>query len=157
MKILFTAVGSRGDVQPMIALALEARQRGHSVQVGAPPDCASWVRSHNLDFAVIGCDIQAWLKSNANVLSGNPLTMLRGMQRYFANELPLQFPAMAQAARGCDRLVVGGLAFAGSSVAELLGIPLLTIAYSGCVLPSKQHPPPMIPWQGLAPWANRCL
>ena len=34
MKITLCTVGSRGDIQPMLALAIEAQQRGHEVQEG---------------------------------------------------------------------------------------------------------------------------
>jgi UDP:flavonoid glycosyltransferase YjiC (YdhE family) len=157
MKITFATVGSRGDVQPMVALALEARRRGHEPLLCAPPNFAEWSARHQLPFCPLGMDIQVWLGKNARYLSSNPITMLQGMNRFFADELPGQFPQLATAARGTDALVIAGLAFSGPSVAELLDIPLLAVAYSTCVMPSSQHPPPMVPWQGLPTWINDLL
>lgn len=57
LRIVLATVGSRGDVQPMLALALLVR--GHVPMVAAPPNCEPWVRSLGFDFAAMGADIQA--------------------------------------------------------------------------------------------------
>ena len=38
MRVLLTAYGSRGDVQPLARLAVQVRALGAEVQVCAPPD-----------------------------------------------------------------------------------------------------------------------
>ncbi|MGH8883304.1 MAG: glycosyltransferase, partial [Stackebrandtia sp.] len=38
MKVAIPLTGTRGDVQPAVALGLELRSRGHEVLVGAPPN-----------------------------------------------------------------------------------------------------------------------
>lgn len=38
MRVLLTTFGSRGDVQPLVGLAVQVRALGAEVQVCAPPD-----------------------------------------------------------------------------------------------------------------------
>lgn len=54
-----------------------------------------------------------------------------------------QFPALMEAARGCDRIVgATALQLAAPSVAESLGIPYTFVAYCPIILPSPHHDPP---------------
>lgn len=39
MRVLLSTIGSRGDVQPLVALALELRYLGQEVRLCVPPDC----------------------------------------------------------------------------------------------------------------------
>ncbi|MDH4190247.1 MAG: glycosyltransferase [Betaproteobacteria bacterium] len=154
MRAVLATVGSRGDVQPMLALAQALARRGHTALLATPPNFAGWVRSHGFEHAPLGADIQAWLSDNARYLSGNPATMLRGMSRYFSEQIPVQFEQLGAILRGAEAVAIGGLALAAPSVAEASGIPRLMVAYTTCVLPSSDHPPPMIPWHGLPGWMN---
>ena len=40
MRVLLSAYGTRGDVEPTVGLALQPRALGAEVRVSAPPDCA---------------------------------------------------------------------------------------------------------------------
>ena len=155
--ITLTAIGSRGDVQPMLALALALRARGHLVRMAVPPNFVPWITGTGIEASALGIDIQAWLNAHAHYLSGNPITMLRAMRRFFSEQLPHQFLALKDIAQGSDLLVLAGLAFAGFSVAETLSIPALAVAYTPCVLPGAAYPPPMVPWQSFPAWLNRLL
>ena len=44
MKIVLATFGSRGDVQPMIALTLAIQSAGHDVLLAGPPEKASWIK-----------------------------------------------------------------------------------------------------------------
>ena len=54
LRIVLATVGSRGDVQPMLALALELQARGHHPVLAAPPDFAAWAQSLGIAFAPLG-------------------------------------------------------------------------------------------------------
>ena len=51
MKITVLTLGTRGDVQPYIALGLGLKEAGHSVTVGTSGDFESMVNAHGLRFA----------------------------------------------------------------------------------------------------------
>jgi len=62
MKVLLTTVGSRGDVQPILALALELRTRGHQALVCAAPNFRTWVESFGISFLPLGPDVEKWTR-----------------------------------------------------------------------------------------------
>lgn len=157
MKIAISTVGSRGDVQPMIALALEAIQRGHEPLLCAPPNFASWIERHGIPFAPLGIDFQVFLAEHPHVLTGKSVVMMKSLSEFFSSNLPEQFDQLAAAARGCDAIVFAGMAFAAPSVAELLGIPALSVIYSACMFPSAQHPPAIVSQQDMPAWVNGLL
>ncbi len=41
MRVLLSTIGSRGDVQPLVALALELRALAREVRLCVPPDSAT--------------------------------------------------------------------------------------------------------------------
>ncbi len=41
MRVLLSTYGSRGDVEPMVGLAVRLRALGAQVRACAPPDCAA--------------------------------------------------------------------------------------------------------------------
>ena len=47
-RIVLATSGSRGDVQPMVALALRLREAGHAVKLCAPPNFKGWADSEFL-------------------------------------------------------------------------------------------------------------
>ena len=51
MKVTLVSVGTRGDVQPMVALGKTLQQRGHTVKIAAPPDFAEWITGQGFAFA----------------------------------------------------------------------------------------------------------
>jgi UDP:flavonoid glycosyltransferase YjiC (YdhE family) len=50
MKIVLATCGTRGDVQPILALALALKYAGHEVLVAAPPENAAWVSHYDCPF-----------------------------------------------------------------------------------------------------------
>ena len=158
LRVVLAAVGSRGDVQPMLALAQALVARGHDAVVAAPANFEPWVRDLGFKFVPLGVDMQLFLSENPGLMTGNPLRMLRQVIRYFKTQGPLQVQQLASACHGADAMVYGGLAFfAAPTISQALHLPALGVLYSTCMLPSSLHPPPMIPWQGLPGWANQLL
>ena len=63
MRIILIAGGSRGDVQPYVALGQGLRAAGHSVGLLAQADFQELVTSHGLEFFEIGGSAQAAAQS----------------------------------------------------------------------------------------------
>ena len=129
-RITILALGSRGDVQPFVALAVALRARGHAVRIAAPQDYAPLIEAHGFPFYSLGGLIreQMDMRQVAAMLdgAGNPL-------RFAADVLP-QFSALARglvadawaASYDADALVVSTLGmYPGLSVAEKRGAPLV--------------------------------
>ncbi|MCB0213635.1 MAG: glycosyltransferase [Anaerolineae bacterium] len=43
MRVLLSTIGSRGDVQPLVALALQLKTLGQEVHLCVPPDFRDWI------------------------------------------------------------------------------------------------------------------
>ncbi len=158
LRVVLATVGSRGDVQPMLAIAQALREHGHVPVLAAPPNYEAWVRKLGFEFAALGVDIQEMLAQNQRLMTGNPLRMMRELVRYFRAQPALQMQQLERICEGADALLYGGLAlFVAPSVCERRGLPGFAVLFTTCLLPSGEHPPPMVPWHGLAPWVNELI
>ncbi len=142
MQVLLSSIGSRGDVQPMLALGLALQALGHPTRLCVAPNFKEWVESYGLDCIPIGPDLRKLTGGNVRT---NPVLPLSEEQRQrMADEtVRTQFHVVGEAARGCDLLVaVAALQIAARSIAEAQKIPYVFFAYCPTVLPSSKYPPP---------------
>ncbi len=158
LRVVLATVGSRGDVQPMLALAQALRERGHVPVVAAPVNFENWVLSMGFAFAPLGADMQAYLAAHPEILSGNPLRNGSQSLAFFKTQVPLQAPQLLAACRGANAMLYAGLSvFFAPSVAQALQIPAMQVQFTTCLLPGDTYPPPAYPWHGLPRWLNRVL
>ncbi|ACS60644.1 glycosyl transferase family 28 (plasmid) [Rhizobium leguminosarum bv. trifolii WSM1325] len=61
MRVAIHTLGTRGDVQPYVALALGLIERGHRVQLAAPVQFESMVLDHGIAFASLPGEFLALL------------------------------------------------------------------------------------------------
>ncbi|MEW5853024.1 MAG: nucleotide disphospho-sugar-binding domain-containing protein [Myxococcota bacterium] len=147
LRVLLAPFGTRGDVQPMLALAQGLTAAGHRVRFCAPPDYRSWVESHGYVFHPAGRDYASLVKE---LTSG----AVRAF-RVLSEEVPRQFAAMEPLMADVDVVVNASLEYASVTLCERLGKPHFSVLFSPCVLPSAEHPFPLIPVYGLPGWLNR--
>ncbi|MEO0565560.1 MAG: glycosyltransferase, partial [Chloroflexota bacterium] len=127
MKIRMFAVGSRGDVQPILALSKGLQAAGHEISLVASTDFADWVRAHGIAYIPVDIDMQAminsemgrsWIESGANPFA--EVSALRGIMHKTSD---LMTRDLMQIAEGADLLVSGfTTAVFVAPVAEKLGI-----------------------------------
>ncbi|HEX9107413.1 MAG TPA: glycosyltransferase [Longimicrobiales bacterium] len=148
MRILLSTIGSRGDVQPLVALGLELKARGEEVRLCVPPDFREWIEGLGLPVTPIGPE----LKSTAKPSSGPVQFTPEQRQRMIEGTVAAQFETLAAAAQGCE-LMVGATALqvAAPSIADSMGVPYVFAAYCPAVLPSRLHPPPVLAQLGDRP------
>jgi len=156
MRVLITAMGSRGDVQPMLALACALRASGHEVIVSAAADFAQWTGELGFPFVSSGQSLQLWLQENWDDVNGGPRRFMRAIKRVGSEMIPTWFETTLHCARGAD-VIVSASQFAAQTVAEKLRIPLLGVAYSPTVLRSAYHAPVFMSPQRLPRWLNSAL
>jgi sterol 3beta-glucosyltransferase len=63
MKITILSIGTRGDVQPFIALGLALKQAGYAIEIVTHSTFESWIKSYGFDFAVIEGDPIGFIES----------------------------------------------------------------------------------------------
>jgi UDP:flavonoid glycosyltransferase YjiC (YdhE family) len=122
VKVSLVSCGSRGDVQPMLALALGLERAGHQALLCAPPENEAWARSHGCPFQALGSGV----RGNPSLRGGS----LRGMIRFIHEELDAQVRDLPEKVKGSDLLLGTGLVFGAPSVAESQGIPYRYVALS---------------------------
>jgi len=58
MRVLLSTIGSRGDVQPLVALALQLRALGQEAHLCVPPDFRDWIASLGIPVTPIGPELR---------------------------------------------------------------------------------------------------
>lgn len=126
MRILFASLGSRGDLNPILALAAACRGRGHEVRVAAAESFRRPVEEAGFSHAPLRPDV---LASEDQVRRYSEPK--RGPGRLLRTEV---FPSsedtyadLLAAGRDADLLVVGELLFVAPLAAETLGIPWINV------------------------------
>lgn len=161
-RFALLALGSRGDVQPFIALGLALLERGHSVRLLAAADYEALSETYGLPFAAVGGSI-AELMDPAAALDAldaarSPLPI--GFAQQFAAQVGALLPALAadawQACQGAQIIVASTLGvYLGEHIAERLGIALIPAHFHpvGATgrLPDVNFPaaPPWLPLGGM--------
>jgi vancomycin aglycone glucosyltransferase len=152
MRALLSTIGSRGDVQPLVALALRLKALGQEVRLCVPPDFRDWIESLGIPVTPLGPEVRKFAASRP---SGAPVQPSEQMRRMVDDSVATQFATITAAAQDCDIIVAAtALQVAARSVAEAMGIPYVFAAYSPTVLPSLHHAPaplPPVPGQTPAP------
>ncbi|MBV9948980.1 MAG: glycosyltransferase family 1 protein [Myxococcales bacterium] len=144
MRALLSSVGTRGDVQPVIALAVRLRALGHDVRLCVPPNFVEWVRGLGFEATPVGVEMRYPPKRDREgpsaALTAEQIERSRASMPDLVTN---QFDAIGAAAEGCD-VILGGNAhqYAMHSIAELRGIPCVTALYAPVAIPSPDHPPP---------------
>lgn len=148
MRVLLSTIGSRGDVQPLVALALQLRALGQEVHLCVPPDFQDWIESLGMPVTPIGPQLRSTGKASPSAAPPTPEQRRQMAEASVAG----QFERIALAAQGCD-VIVGATALqiAAPSVAEKMGIPYVFVAYCPAVLPSPHHAPPVLGLLGDTP------
>ena len=131
MKFVVAGYGSRGDVEPCIAVGRELLRRGHDVRlaVTVPPDMLAFIESAGLTAVPYGPDWQAQLRDEDFVrMIQNPLGAIHKAVEYVAQVSAEKSATLMSLTNGADLLLAGiteqGLA---ANVAEFHGIPLAAL------------------------------
>ncbi|MCR6488039.1 glycosyltransferase [Amycolatopsis sp. OK19-0408] len=152
MRVLLSTIGSRGEVQPVVALASELRALGQDVRLCVPPDFREWLE--DLGFAVV--PIGPELRGTATAHRVPPTA--DRIRKAAEDTVTTQFETVSVAAEGCDVLVAAGaLQFATRSIAERIGAAYVYASFCPITLPSDLHAPPPMPWRSPGKAENRAL
>ncbi|KAF2273913.1 sterol 3-beta-glucosyltransferas-like protein [Westerdykella ornata] len=122
LNIVCLTIGSRGDVQPYIALCKALMKEGHKTRIATHAEFEPWVRKHGIDFAPV---------------EGDPAELMRicvehGMFTYsFMKETNSRFRGWLDGlchtswagCQGADVLIESPSAMTGIHIAEALQIP----------------------------------
>lgn len=152
MKVVLVTFGSRGDIQPVLALALAIQQEGSDVLLVGPPENAEWANEYGCPYRPLGNNLTAFVE---RMPQAHTLRSALRFVSFLFKEVADQFELLPEIIKGADLVIGASLVYALSSVAEHMGIPYRYLAFCPQVLPSGHHPFPAIKVQGLPFWLNR--
>lgn len=152
MKVLIMTLGTRGDVQPFVALARGLLAAGHEVVLAAPQRYAGFAADHGVPFAGVDDGPMRLMDDPAAagaVIEGGlraRLEQARTMPAMFTQLLDDCWTVASHGAgAGADVVVHNGQIIAGHHVAEALGIPAVLALPIPMYVPTKEFP-----WPGVA-------
>lgn len=161
MRLVVVAVGSRGDVQPYVALALGAAAAGMDVTVATHGSFRALVEGRGLRFAALRADPRATMATAAGrgwvATSRNPLTFVTRMAGLAAAAGEELADDVLAACADADAIVHSPLGLAAHHVAEARGIPAVP-ALLAPTAPTRAFPTPVQPLATLGPlnpWSHR--
>lgn len=134
VRALLISVGSRGDIQPMIALAQGLRQAGYAPSLAGSDNQAGLVEKYGFEFQVISRQKPTGMdgKAKGQLQAGHTLRFgWRRLQMYLKDSYAINRAAW-QACQPADLLIyrVGGRWLAVDSIAERLGSPCIKVEMS---------------------------
>lgn len=163
MKLAVAVSGTRGDVEPCAAVALELSHRGHEVRIAVPPDLTTFVESAGLPNAV-GYGIPAKEQTDNEVFRDwwkprNPLQALRDAREFACNGWSDMSSTLDAMAAGAD-LILTATTYqeVAANVAEKRQIPLAAMHYfparpNSKITPVKLPAPLVVSGMKAAEWA----
>ena len=84
MRIVILTMGTRGDTQPFIPLALGLQHAGHQVRLAGAKNFSAWVRGYGLEYTPLETDMMAMMNTSggqAVLKTQNPLLSLLVQRR----------------------------------------------------------------------------
>jgi sterol 3beta-glucosyltransferase len=129
-RVVFATIGTRGDVQPYLALAVAMQQQGYSVLFGATEEFESLITTHGVAFHSLGPSIAEFLhqsrfeKAMSQSMLINGPALLRQGQRI----LDVAARSAWVMAQGADLILLNMNVSFGIDIAEALDIPVIMMA-----------------------------
>jgi len=153
VRILFAPYGTRGDVQPLIPLAMALGARGHQIRFVAPANAVQWVRARGFACESNGVDVE----SEVRAIESDAAAMRRHVRRLGDEILPRLFESVSRASADADLLLSSGVPLVAPSVAEARAIPNVYALFCPAALPNSDGPPPVFRRQTFPRWVNNAL
>lgn len=158
MHITILAHGSRGDVQPYVALGLGLKQAGHCIRLAAPELFRPFVAEYGLEFAPLAGDPRILMQNAVEQAGGRPnLLRIAPVMLKYATPLALQVIKDArQACQGTQAIIHSLLTtVVGHEIALQLGVPDFSALVFAVFSRTAAFPNATFPELPLGSWYNR--
>jgi vancomycin aglycone glucosyltransferase len=139
MKIAFVILGTRGDVQPMIALATGLAKKGHEVIICAPAENEGLARTHDCQFVAFGPEIKKEIKEKPGNQKGGVAIKITPAQgkKIFGDQINL----LPEKIKGVDLVLGAGIVMGMQTAAEILNVPYRLVAFYPIILGTTKDDP----------------
>src|SRR5579871_4803109 len=148
VRIILSNIGTFGDINPLIAIALELKRRGHTPVMAVPAVYGPKITPLGLDFHPIRPDLDPKNTMLAEMVYDVRKGTERGLREFLFPVLRETYDDLLAAATQptrADLLLVGELNYAGPIVAEITGIPWASYLLAPLSFFSAFDPPVLPP------------
>ncbi|KAG8748068.1 Sterol 3-beta-glucosyltransferase [Ceratobasidium sp. 414] len=122
MHFTCLTIGSRGDVQPYIALCKGLQADGHRVRIATHKEFQPWVEGHGIEFALVGGDPAELMRICVENGMFTVSFLREGVQK-FRGWIEDLLETSWKACEGTEVLIESPSAMAGIHIAEAMKIP----------------------------------
>lgn len=139
MKISCVILGTRGDVQPMVALADGLIKRGHEVTICAPPENEELISRVNCRFIPFGPSPKKAAKEDPNRQKGGVAVKISPKEgkKVISDQINL----LPKILSGADLILGIGIVFGVHTAADILKVPYRFVIYYPIVLGTTSDDP----------------
>jgi vancomycin aglycone glucosyltransferase len=139
MKIACVILGTRGDVQPMVALATGLMKNGHEVLIIAPPENEELARRYD-------CKFEPWGQSMKKAVNENPEKQKGGVaatispkegKKLIGDQINLLPPII----KGVDLVLGAGIVMGVQTAADIVKAPYRLVAFYPIILGTTKDDP----------------
>ncbi|KAG1773038.1 glycosyltransferase family 1 protein [Suillus occidentalis] len=122
LHFTFLTIGSRGDVQPYIALAKGLMEDGHRVKIATHGEFREWIEAYGIEFGYVGGDPAELMRICVENGTFTVAFLKEGLSK-FRGWIDDLLKTAWEACQGTDILIESPSAMAGIHIAEALKIP----------------------------------
>ncbi len=164
MKIFIATVGTRGDIQPYVALGKGLMAAGHEVMVCTTANFESFVTTHGLHYGYMNSDILKLIDTDSGrealEQSGGTVARLKAYADLYKQVKPMQARMAAEAGQAAAQfgpeLVIGHpKAMVSPHLAEKYGVPYVMSLPLPLLTPTAEFPALIFPKLPLGAGYNR--
>jgi UDP:flavonoid glycosyltransferase YjiC (YdhE family) len=153
LRVVLSNIGTFGDINPLIAIALELKRRGHVPVMAVPAVFEPKIVPLGLEFHAVRPDIDPENTLMAEMVYDVRKGTERGLREFLFPVLRQTYDDLLDAAtrpERADLLLLGELNYAGPLVAEVTGIPWASYVLAPLSFFSAFDPPVLPPYPRLA-------
>jgi MGT family glycosyltransferase len=150
LRVVLSNIGTFGDINPLIAISLELKRRGHTPVMAVPAVFEPKIRPLGIEFRAVRPDIDPKNTTLIGMIYDVKKGTERGLREFLFPALRQSYDDLLDAAikpERADLLLLGELNYAGPLVAETTGIPWASYVLAPLSFFSAFDPPvlPMYP------------
>ena len=151
MQVVIITLGSRGDVQPYVALGVGLKQAGHSVRLVTSSSFATSVEKAGLEFAPLGVDFTTFMRAQGSRAGIESVRGAIAAARQLKPLIQRSLDDSYDAAIGADILIYHPKILAAPHIAEKLSMPAIISLPIPALSPTSEFPSPLL---GLPNWSR---
>jgi len=122
MRIAVFVYGTRGDVQPMLALSIGLAEKGHQIVFIANPENEEMVKDFGFSFVPFGPNVKEQIRQNA-LMKRSPTKNSPSAMKEFKTYIGDQLNLLPDIIRGSDLILNAGLGMGVASAADIANVP----------------------------------